>query len=66
MLNLFSKHFPNFESKRIRYKFNLTPENFKNLLLMTTISWGESNEQSEYARQNPLNEITVDVTLLIA
>ena len=66
VLNLFSKHFPNFESKRIRYKFNLTPENFKNLLLMTPLSWGASNEQLEYARQNPLNEITVDVTLLIA
>lgn len=66
VLNLFSKHFPNFESKRIRYKFNLTSENFKNLLLMTPLSWGASNEQLEYARQNPLNEITVDVTLLIA
>ena len=66
VLNLFSKHFPNFESKRIRYKFNLTPENFKNLLLMTPLSWGASNEQLEYSRQNPLNEITVDVTLLIA
>lgn len=33
---------------------------------MTPLSWGASNEQSEYARQNPLNEITVDVTLLIA
>lgn len=65
VLNRFEEKFPNFETERIRYQFELTEENRDNLIEMTPLTWQASAEQKARLKQSSLNRITVDVTLLI-
>lgn len=63
---LFEKHFPKMEKQRIKYHFALDPELFSALLQMTPLQWGASKERRAQVLSEPLDQITVDVTLLCA
>ncbi|MBM6614248.1 methyltransferase domain-containing protein [Desemzia sp. RIT804] len=61
----FQEHFPDSHRYTIRYTFPLTLENYQDLLEMTPLSWGASEEAKEYALAHPLKEITIHVCLLV-
>lgn len=65
VIDKFKDHFLEIETKRIRYSFSLSKQNFLDLMKMTPLSWGASAEAKEYALNHPLSEITIDVCLLI-
>lgn len=66
VLDLFAQHFPNYTQQRIKYQFAFAPEDFASLLMMTPLNWGASEEIKQRALAHPLQQITVDVTLLNA
>ena len=61
----FQEHFPESQRYTIRYTFPLTLENYQDLIEMTPLSWGASEEAKEYALAHPLKEITIHVCLLV-
>lgn len=65
VIEKFKEHFLEIETRRISYSFSLTKENFLDLMMMTPLSWGASEEAKQYATDHPLAKITVDVRLLI-
>lgn len=66
VVELFFENYPHAQKKEITYKFKLTEKDFEDLLEMTPLKWGASAEKIAYAKQHPLDEITVDVVLLIS
>ncbi len=65
VIEKFKEHFLETETKRVTYSFDLTNQNFLDLMKMTPLSWGASKEAKQYALDHPLTSITVDVCLLI-
>lgn len=65
VIDKFKEHFVEIETKRIRYTFSLTKQNFSDLMKMTPLGWGASVEAKKYALNHPLSSITVDVCILI-
>lgn len=61
----FQEHFPDSQTYEIRYTFPLTLENYQDLVEMTPLSWGASENAKEYALAHPLKEITIHVCLLV-
>lgn len=66
VVELFFENYPQAQKKEIKYKFKLTDDDFLDLLEMTPLKWGASDEKIADVKQHPLNEITVDVVLLIS
>ncbi len=66
VVSLFKDHYANVQEQPIRYTVPIDQDQFADLLAMTPLSWGADQAQLTQARQAPLSEITVDVTLLIA
>ncbi|GEL15753.1 methyltransferase domain-containing protein [Pediococcus cellicola] len=64
VVELFEKHFPNSENKRIRYTFEFSPQLLPDLIQMTPLHWGASQATIEKAKNSGLTHISVDVTLL--
>lgn len=65
VVELFYKHYPHAKCKRICYRFALTPDTLANLLKMTPLQWGASQENKMQLLEKNLKEVTVDVSLLI-
>lgn len=65
VLAKFQEHFPQAEVINCRYQFDLTEELFKDLVKMTPLGWGASTEAKQFANENPLSTITVDVSILV-
>ena len=63
--DLFYKHYPDAKEFVINYKFKLNDTLFTSLMKMTPLQWGE-NADLAVAKLHPLDEVTVDVTLLVA
>lgn len=61
----FHEHFPDSQTYTIRYTFPLTLESYQDLIEMTPLSWGASEEAKKYALAHPLKEITIHVCLLV-
>lgn len=61
----FKEHFEDTQTDTIKYTFPLTLENYHDLIEMTPLSWGASQESIDYARSHPLKEITIHVRLLV-
>lgn len=66
VLNLFAKNFPNYHQQEIQYQFTFPAEDFASLLEMTPLNWGASTEIKQAALARPLEQISVDVSLLTA
>ncbi|WP_367294764.1 methyltransferase domain-containing protein [Levilactobacillus yonginensis] len=66
VLNLFQQHYPDSSVERIRYQVPVPAELFSDLMLMTPMHWGASEDRLAAVKANPFPEITVDVTLLTA
>lgn len=64
VVDLFMQHYPNADAKRIVYQMPILPAQFADLLSMTPLSWGVDESRLDVVREMPINEITVDVTLL--
>lgn len=62
----FYTHYPNAQQERVAYTISLSKDNMKDLLRMTPLAWQASDEQKEELIENPFEELTVDVTILIA
>lgn len=65
VLDLFKQHYPDAETKRIRYQFDLSQVAFEDLLVMTPLHWGADEASLAAAREQGLKTITVDVSLLM-
>lgn len=66
VLSLFAKNFPEFRRHDIKYTFAFPAKDFSSLLMMTPLNWGASEQTKQHVLENPLHQITVDVSLLVA
>lgn len=64
VLNLFKENYPDAEQLTIKYQFDIPEGLFPALLEMTPLHWGATPENQVKAKEQPLKQITVDVTLL--
>ncbi|HAB97100.1 MAG TPA: 50S rRNA methyltransferase, partial [Enterococcus sp.] len=62
----FLEHYPDASRQRVTHVFTIPEENRQDLLAMSPLEWGASEERKEKLRQAPLRQITVDVEVLIA
>jgi len=62
----FLEHYPDASRQRVTHIFTIPEENRQDLLAMSPLEWGASEERKEKLRQAPLRQITVDVEVLIA
>jgi 23S rRNA (guanine745-N1)-methyltransferase len=62
----FLKKYPQASRERISYVFPIPEERRLDLLSMSPLEWGASDEQKMAVRKEPLKEITVDIELLVA
>ena len=65
VIKRFKEIYHDFEIYPVKYQFNLTSQLQQDLVKMTPLQWGSSIDISEVLKQ-PLNQITVDFSLLIA
>ncbi|WP_367364962.1 methyltransferase domain-containing protein [Pediococcus parvulus] len=64
VVDLFEKHFPNAQSKRLTYTFEFDADLLSDLIQMTPLHWGATPETIKKVKNSKLDHITVDVTLL--
>jgi 23S rRNA (guanine745-N1)-methyltransferase len=62
----FFENYPQGSRERISYSFAIPEARRLDLLAMSPLEWGASQEQIAKVRENPLHEITVDIELLVA
>lgn len=63
---LFAKHYPNCQTQRVRYCFDIPTGLQAALVEMTPLHWGRGAKQLSPAELDKLQAVTVDVSLLIA
>lgn len=63
---LFAKHYPNCQTQRVRYRFDIPTGLQAALVEMTPLHWGRGAKQLSPAELDKLQAVTVDVSLLIA
>ncbi|KRL04786.1 methyltransferase domain-containing protein [Liquorilactobacillus oeni] len=63
---LFEKNFPKMIVKRLKYTLPLNADLFNNLIYMTPLHWGATQEKIAESLKRGLDNVTVDVSLLIA
>ncbi|MGY3723954.1 23S rRNA (guanine745-N1)-methyltransferase/PadR family transcriptional regulator, regulatory protein PadR [Granulicatella balaenopterae] len=61
----FLEQYPEATVDQISYKVAISPERYHDLLMMTPLYWGASEEDRIYSVEHPLTEITVDFTILV-
>ena len=59
----FLEQYPRAIVDQVSYTVSLTPERYYDLLMMTPLYWGASEEDRQYSLDHPLTEITVDFTI---
>lgn len=63
---LFAKHYPNYQTQRVRYRFAIPAGMQSALVEMTPLHWGRGAKQLTAAELEELQAVTVDISLLIA
>lgn len=61
-----SAHFKHVKKERITYDFPLDTELLKNLIRMTPLTWGASEEKIEHALTSEMPFVTIDFTIILA
>ncbi|KRN28454.1 methyltransferase family protein [Lactobacillus selangorensis] len=64
VVDLFAQHVRIRQQQRIRYIFDLNATTFEDLLAMTPLTWQAAPDKLAALRADPLQQITIDVTLL--
>ena len=53
------------DEQRVTYQFDISPEDYESILLMSPIHWGASEAAKQKARENYFHKLTIDVKILI-
>jgi 23S rRNA (guanine745-N1)-methyltransferase len=65
VVTYFSKHFNLVDARQIQYSKSLDPTDLQNLIHMTPLSWGTTEEKIQSALQSGLSFVTIDVTVVV-
>ena len=63
---LFYQHYPQAKEYQVNYQFKLTKKSFQELLQMTPLQWGASSQRLQWATEQSLPQITIEIILLVA
>lgn len=63
---LFFQHYPQAKEYQVNYQFKLTKKSFPELLQMTPLQWGASSQRLQWAADQSLTQITIEIILLVA
>lgn len=66
VVDLFSKHYPDCQLERVKYRFTIPTGLQSALVEMTPLHWGKGAKQLTTAELANLTTVTVDVSLLLA
>mgnify|MGYP001291531535 CR=1 FL=1 len=61
---LFYQHYPQAKEYHVKYQFKLTKKSFQELLQMTPLQWGASSQRLQWAADQELTQITIEIILL--
>ncbi|MBM7616809.1 23S rRNA (guanine745-N1)-methyltransferase [Weissella uvarum] len=65
VLNHFMATYPQATQQRVQYTWTIPADIYVDLLHMTPLHWGARPEAQALAEQTPLDQVTVDVTVLV-
>lgn len=66
VINLFNRHYPASQAKRVRYQFTIPDDMQSALVEMTPLHWGKGAKKLTAAELATLKTVTVDVSVLTA
>lgn len=61
----FKKDIQLVSEERLTYTYPVFHKDYEDILKMSPIHWGASEEAKEYARKHPFKELTIDVKILV-
>ncbi|HAT55205.1 MAG TPA: 23S rRNA methyltransferase [Lactobacillus sp.] len=66
VVELFAEHYPNMTQTKVRYDFPIGGEWIKDMMAMTPLSWGSDEPHRSQLLREPVESVTVDVSVLTA